>query len=130
MLSPEKAADLDRGQRFRRYVRAAAALRGIFDNSELARRMEVQRGTVNGWWTGARIEAESIPRLAEVTGLDADELWRFVYADGPPPTLPDPALSPVLEGIRRDQARQATEAPDAPPPPPERRSRGSGAGRA
>lgn len=132
MLSPLEAAALDRGQAFKRYIRAAAALSDLYDDSVLADAVGIGRGAVSGWWRGSKPSAETIVRLARATGLSADELYRFLYADGPPPTLPEPGspvASSVQEGLRRDQRSQLDEGPDTPPPSPRRHARGTGAGR-
>ena len=102
MLSPVEAAALDRGQILKRYVRAAAALQGLYDD---------------------------IRRLAEVTELSFDELTRFVYLGGPPPRLPE-ASGPagLREGVRRAEERPDDEAPDTPAPSPGQRPRGGAAG--
>ena len=129
MLSPAEAEALDRGRLLKRYVRAAAALRELYDDTALADALEVNRGAIRAWWVGAQMKPDTLTRLAEVTGLSTDALTRFVYFGGQPPTLPDPALSPVLEGVRRGRAHLADEAPRTHPQPPVRRPRGTGAER-
>ena len=121
-----------RGQLLKRYVRAAAALSGLFDDASLAKEIGIGRGAVAGWWTGSQPSAPTIFRLAAVTGLSSDELTRFVYDDGPPPSMPAPGSpvdASVQEGLRRDQSRQQPEGHEPPSPSLERLPRGSGAGR-
>lgn len=130
MLSPAEAEALHRGTELKRYVRAAAALSGIYDDVALAEAVGVNRGAVGGWWTGAQMKSDTLSRLADVTGLDLDDLTHFVYFDGPPPRLLDDlALSPVREGIRRGQSHLDAEAPERQTPRPGPRPRDSGAER-
>ena len=108
MLSPVEAAALDRGQALKRYVRAGAALNDLYDDTALADAVGVQRGAVRGWWTGAQMQPDTIRRVAKVTGLSPDELTRFVYFDGPPPTLTPPeGPPPPILGEVSDAERQA-----------------------
>lgn len=99
------AATIERAAILKRWVRAGAALRGVFDDAELARRLEVSRNSVGAWWRGALPEPERLPMIADETGLSYDELSRFLYAGGPVPTVPaapgDAAMSAIREGIRR-----------------------------
>lgn len=128
-----EAAALDRGQILKRHVRAAAAMNELYDDTALAHATDVGRGTVLDWWRGAKPKGETLFRLADATGLSADELTRFLYSDGPPPSLPEagsPVASSVQEGLRRDQERQQPGAPDMPSGSQKRRPHGSGAGRA
>ena len=130
MLSPQEAAARARGQAFKRYVRAAAALHGLFDDVSLAEMVGRNRAAVGNWWRGAKPEPDVLYQLAEVTGLSADELALFVYSDGPPPTLPEPgspAASSVEEGLHRDQRHPLGGAPDRPVPTPKPQPRGSAA---
>jgi transcriptional regulator with XRE-family HTH domain len=133
VLSPSEAAVKLRGQILKRYVRAAAAMNDLFDDAALADAVGIGRGAIAGWWRGAQPSGQTIFRLAAVTGLSADELTRFVYDDGGPPSLPAPGswtASSVQEGLRRDQSHQPLEDPEPPLPSPGRQPRGSGAGRA
>jgi hypothetical protein len=95
-----------RGQELKRYIRAAAALHGLFTDADLARAVRVSRMSVEDWWTGAQPKNATIGRLALTTGLSVEELTKYVYHDGPPPRLVAPG-SPtdlgVREGIRRDR---------------------------
>ena len=121
-----------RGRTLKRYVRAAAALREMYDDASLARAIGKQSQTVGHWWDGSRPSGPVLFVLADVTGLSADELTRFVYSDGPPPTLPaagSPVASSVQEGLRRDRERPPIEAPGTLEPSPRPQTRGSGAGR-
>jgi len=131
VLSPAEAAALGRGQTLKRYVRAAAALSGLYDDTAIGDALKVNRGAVAGWWTGARPQPDTLRRLARLTGLSFDELTEYVYFEGPPPALPatDPATLPVLEGARRGRLRRAGQAPDTPAPRPAPRPRGSRAAR-
>jgi hypothetical protein len=132
VLSPIEAAALLRGQILKRVVRAAAALNDLFDDVALGDAVGVGRGAVGRWWVGAQPSGPTIFRLASVTGLSPDELTRFVYFDGPPPTLPaagSPVASSVQEGLRQDQELQQREDPGMPQPSPKPQPRGSGAGR-
>lgn len=121
-----------RGQLLKRYVRAAAALSGFFDDASLAQAVGIGRGAVAGWWTGSQPSPPTIFRLAAVTGLSSDELTRFVYDGGPPPSLPEPGSpvdSSVREGLRRALS-QEHEDRERPPLSLGPRTRGSEAGRA
>lgn len=124
VLSPGE----ERGQTLKRYVRAAAALNAIYDDTRLGKAAGVGRAAVRAWWTGARMSTDTIRELAEATGLSRDELTEFVHYAGPPPSLPDPAILPVRAGIQKAEARLADEGPGTPSPQPARRPRGSGAG--
>jgi len=133
VLTPAEAAALVRGQVFKRVIRAAGALRDLFDDASIAEAVGVGRGAVGDWWTGARPGAETIYRLASATGLSPEELTRFVYFDGPPPALPEPespVTSGVQEGLRRDQSRQQPEGHDTPSRSPGLRLRDTAGGRA
>ena len=123
MLSPMEAAALERGQQFKRYVRAAAALSDVYDDVHLAELTGVQRGAVFGWWRGSRPSPETLHRIADATHLSVDELGRFTYYGGPPPHLPDPAgerregeaLGAEAERALRDDADSGSRAtPRAP----------------
>ena len=82
MLSPVERAAWDRGQGLKRCVRAAAALNALYFDSDLADAAEIGRGAVGAWWDGAKPSPEHIFAIASVTGLSADELTRYIYADG------------------------------------------------
>lgn len=110
MLSPMEAAAATRGLALKRYVRAAAALQGIYDDATLADAASVKRGTVAGWWRGAQPSPETLRHLAGATGLSLDELAGFIYYDGPAPHLPDPE---ELEA--RERAEAAERSRHAPP---------------
>ena len=132
VLSPIEATALARGQILKRVVRAAAAMNDLFDDASIGQEVGVGRGAVGHWWNGSKPAGETIFRLAHVTGLSPDELTRFAYSDGPPPTLPDPAspvVASVQEGLRQDQSDPQHADPDTPAPSPERPLRGTGAGR-
>lgn len=125
MLSPVEV----RGQALKRYVRAAAALHELYDDTSIAEAVGVNRGAVSGWWLGAQMKPDTIRALAEATGLSPEDLTRFVYFDGPVPELPSPAILPVLEGDRRAAERRGRTDQDMPSRPPERQPRGSSAER-
>jgi transcriptional regulator with XRE-family HTH domain len=132
VLSAVEMTALTRGQMLKRYVRAAAALQDLYDDSALGKAVGRNRAAVGNWWRGAKPDPEALLALADVTGLSTDELTRFVYADGPPPTLPEagsPVESSVAEGLRRDQQHQPSEDPDTPAQSSARPPRESGAGR-
>jgi hypothetical protein len=116
-----------RGQDFKRVVRAAAALRDLFDDASLGRAVGRSRMAVAGWWKGALAEPETIYRLADVTGLSADEMMAFVHSGGPRPRIVEP-LSPAseatLEGIRQGQDDQLPGDPAPPVQSPRRPPRG------
>ena len=121
-----------RGQELKRYVRSAAALQGMYDDTSLGKAVGRTRIAVGKWWRGAQPEPPALIAIARVTGLSADELLRFVYNDGPPPTLlgAGSALgSGVAEGIRRDREHQGREGRPAHAPLPGRPPRGTPAGR-
>jgi hypothetical protein len=94
-----------RGKVLKRYVRAAAALHGIYDDVALADLMDLPRGTVNGWWKGAQPKPVNLPKLARATGYDLDELTRFILYAGPAPHLPDPVAAAAE--VRAEAARRA-----------------------
>lgn len=113
VLSPADAAALVRGQALKRCVRAAAALRGIYDDTAIGEATGVSRGAVGAWWDGAQMKPETIQRLSEVTGLSFGELTEYVYLGGPLPHLPEPSgPSGLREGVRRAQEPRDGEAPD------------------
>lgn len=121
MLSAVELAAMERGQMFKRYVRAAAALRGLFDDTALGAEVGRTRIAVGKWWTGSRPEPDAILRLADATGLSVDELTRYVYYDGPPPHLPADEEAEAQEraaaaerALRAAPAGEASEAPPAP----------------
>lgn len=100
-----------RGMEFKRLVRAAAALQALFDDSAIAKAIKRSRNTVSSWWTGATPEPTTLRRLAEATGLDPDELFAYVYRDGPPPkiaTLPAAVLSEADEAELRAGERTSS----------------------
>jgi transcriptional regulator with XRE-family HTH domain len=99
MLSAELTA-LDRGQTFKRHVRAAAAMQELYDDVSIADAVGVSRAAVAAWWRGAQPSPATIRRIADATGLPVDDLMAFVHYDGPPPVLPFP-----LE----DEAEAATD---------------------
>ena len=129
--TPAEVERMARGQDLKRYVRSAAALRGMYDDTALGKAVGRTRIAVGRWWQGAQPETPTLIALARATGLSADELIQFVYNDGPPPTLVAPGSAAdlaVREGIRRDQEHRRPEGPGAPPPSPTRQPRGTGAG--
>lgn len=113
MLSTAEMAAFGRGQDLKRYVRAAAALVGLYDDVAIAAEIGRTRNAIGRWWTGVRPEPEALDRVARATGLSTDELTRFVYYNGPPPTLPDPTrLTPEDEAIAADlRAEDASPSP-------------------
>lgn len=105
---------LNRGVEFKRLIRAAAAFRDLYDDKAIAERVRRSRNTVASWWSGAVPEPETTERLAEATGLDPDELHRYLYRGGPPPHLPEPgsrAERAIAEGLRRDREPPLDEEP-------------------
>ena len=112
---------LARGMEFKRVVRAAAALQSLYDDSAIAAAVKRSRNTVASWWAGATPEPPTLLKLAEATGLDPEELFAYVYRDGPPPKLVEPG-SPldqaVSEAARRDRERQRPGDPEQPEPSP------------
>lgn len=103
-----------RGEEFKRVVRAAAALRGIYSDADLARAVGVSRMAVAGWWSGAKPDAASVRAISSVTGLDELEVHRYVnFEDEPVPNLVQPesaASEAVAEGLRRDRDGRPPEA--------------------
>lgn len=121
-----------RGQDLKRYVRSAAALQGLYDDTALGRAVGRTRIAVGKWWQGVQPEPSAISAIARATGLSEVELIQFVYSGGPPPSLayPGSALaSGAAEGIRRDQERQRTEDPRGRAASPARPPHETGAGR-
>lgn len=134
MLSQSERVAFDRGQDLKRYVRAAAALRGVFDDVTLGDRVGRTRNTIGKWWAGAKPEPDALHRIAQETDLSADELIRFVYFDGPPPVLPDATPLPQLTLQRDVEVRDELEAgptatPDPQPTPATRKPRRQPTGR-
>jgi transcriptional regulator with XRE-family HTH domain len=129
VLSPVDMAALERGQTLKRYVRAAAAMHELYDDVAIAERVGVQRGTVGKWWTGATPKGDTLFRLADATGLAPDELLRFLYSDGPPPSLPASGLAGLRSGVRWAEGRPDDEALDRPAQSPKRPPRDDEAGR-
>ncbi len=125
---PAERARMARGQELKRYVRAAAALQGLYDDTALGVAIGRTRITVGRWWQGVLPEPEAITRIARATGLVESDLFSFVYSDGPPPSI-GALESGAREGERRARARLGREAPSTPAPSPERRPRGTGARR-
>lgn len=74
------------------------------NKSELARRIDVDRGTVHRWETGANRPEDPavIVRVAEATGRPVDEVLAAagLRPDVPPPPLPTRPPDPVLDRIR------------------------------
>jgi hypothetical protein len=129
VLSPVETVARDRGRALKRYVRAAAALRGLYDDVSIGEAVGVNRGAVAAWWDGAQMKPETIRRLAEKTGLSFEDLTRFVYLDGPPPKLPEPSGPAGLrEGVRRGQEHPDDATPGRPTRSRGRLPRGGGAG--
>lgn len=111
VLSPAEVAAFERGQDLKRYVRAAAALVGMYDDTAIGRAVGRTRIAVGKWWTGAKPEPDAVRAIADATGLSVDELGRFIYYDGPPPHLPDPAAEEA-EGEARGRAAEQALRPD------------------
>lgn len=131
VLSPVEAARRERGRALKRYIRAAAARRDLYDDTALGEAIGLSRGAVGAWWDGAQMKPDSIQRLAEVIGVSFEELTRFVYLNGRPPELPLPSGPAGLqEGVRRGEERPDVEVPDMPARSPGRRPPGAGAGSA
>lgn len=128
VLSPTEAASRERGRALKRYVRAAGALQGLYDDKALAHAAEVQRGAVAGWWRGSRPTPETLKRLADALRLSYEELSEFVYFDGPPPQIEPVGLDAIREGVQRGRQRLAEPAHSTLPPSPRRPSRGNGEG--
>jgi hypothetical protein len=132
MLSPAELGRLERGAEWKRYLRAAAALRDLYNDTSIGEAVGRSRIAVGKWWQGARPEPETLRQFAEATGLSLEELAAFVNYDGPPPRLAGcvetAAESGVQEGIRRDrehQPRADRPEPARSPVPPPRDRRGS-----
>lgn len=109
VLSPAEAAAFMRGQDLKRYVRAAAAMRGLYDDTALGKAVGRTRVAVGKWWTGSKPEPDAVGRLASATGLSVEELGRFIYYDGPPPHLPDPVEAEAQE--RAEAAERSRRVP-------------------
>ncbi len=118
-----------RGMELKRVVRAAAALRDLYDDVAIGQAVGRTRMTVAGWWRGAVPSPDPLRALAEAVGLPIEELTAFVYFDGPPPRVvapESPADAAIREGIRRDQDDPPPVDPPALEPSHRRRPRGSG----
>jgi len=128
VLAQNELARATRGEDFKRLVRAAAALVGIYDDKALAEAVGRQRNTVAGWWRGAKPEPDTIQPLGRVTRLDADELYRYLYLGGPVPRLAQPgspADRALQEGLRQGLRPQPPEDPELPGPLPRPRPGGT-----
>jgi hypothetical protein len=104
--TPEEEARMLRGQEFKRYVRAAAALHDLFNDADLARAVHMSRMSVEAWWMGAQPSNQTIGKLALTTGLSRTELTNFVHHAGPPPMIVwpgSPTEEAVREGIQQDR---------------------------
>jgi hypothetical protein len=131
MLSPAELDRMERGAEFKRFVRAAAALHELYDDTAIGEAVGRSRIAVGHWWQGVKPEPETLLEIAGVTGFSFEELATFVYNGGPPPRLVEcveaAAESGVQEGIRRDQERPPAADPPEPsqsPAPPPRDRRG------
>ena len=71
----------------KRVVRAAAALRGLYDDTAIGRVVGRTGVTVSRWWQGQLPDARTLLQLAQAIGLDYEELAKFWIGSGPPPTL-------------------------------------------
>ena len=124
MLASADLARMAWGEDFKRLVRAAAALVGLYDDTSLADAIGSGRNTLRGWWNGAKPSPDMLTDLAEATRLDPDELYRHVYRGGPMPRLAvpgSPADQALQEGLRQGLEPPPDEGP-APrePLPPQR----------
>ncbi len=131
VLSATAQAAFERGQILKRYVRAAAALQGMYDDTAIGRAAGRTRIAVGKWWTGVQPEPDALDRLASATGLQIDELTMFVYFNGPAPTLPQPGSRLVLgaeTGVQRGRRSPAPQGPDTPSQSPGQRPPGTGRG--
>ena len=131
MLSLVELQRFERGAEVKRVVRAAAALREMYDDTAIAAAVGMTRIAVGKWWQGARPEPDALARLADATGLSFEELATFVYRDGPPPAIVQPgspADMATAEAVRLDLERQQhadlTGLPASPPRPPRGRPEG------
>lgn len=115
VLSPVERAAWDRGQALKTVVRAAAALNALYNDVELADAAGIGRGAVGAWWHGSKPLPEHVFAVAEVTGLSADELSRYLHADGPLPQLPLTAI--VSDEARAEVAEAEQDLARRPPPP-------------
>lgn len=100
-----------KAREFKRYVIAAAALRGIYTLDELADQVGVTPASMRNWWAGALPKAETLDRIAKATGLPRSELVEWVHYDGPPPTFPTPETAAVAEDPRDTRIQRAHAAP-------------------
>ena len=103
MLSPNEAAAFERGQLFKRHIRAAAALNELYDDSAIADAVGRRRAAVGNWWVGAKPDPEALLRLADVTGFALAELTRFVYRGR---SAADPAGRGVSRGGQRPRRHE------------------------
>ena len=136
VLSLADAAALVRGQDLKRCVRAAGALRDLYDDTAIGEATGVGRGAVAAWWDGAQMKPDTLRRIAEATGLAFDELTRYVYLEGPLPHLPElvPPSPAALAAIAEQAERSGYPHPGAdladrgePPPSPRHPQRQSSA---
>lgn len=100
MLAHQAAWGID----FKRLIRAAAAMRGLYDDKAIGEAVGRSRNTVAAWWKGTRPEPDTLAELASTTGLDADDLFAWVYRGGEPP----PSGPAGLAGGRGDPRRSPT----------------------
>lgn len=128
VLSPAEQTARDRGERLKRYIRAAAALQGLYDDTSIADAADVQRGAVAGWWLGSQMKPATIERVADALDVDPDELMAYVYRDAPPPALPgllEVGRAGADEGHRRASRHRGRPARGMHPHTLERRAHAS-----
>lgn len=106
MLSPAEAARAAWGQEFRRYITAAAVLRGAFTADEMSELFGITTGGMRGWWKGARPKAETLSDLADAAHIDPIELVRYVHLGGPPPPLVVESMTTPPPGPARGGRQQ------------------------
>lgn len=107
MLAPAELKSATWGANFKRVVHARAAYLGIYGTANIARAVGISRNTVQDWWKGSRPEPETLGEVAHALGWSEDDLWRWVYRNGP-----EPEITPSGQDLER-AAREAREFADS-----------------
>lgn len=104
VLAPAELQRAAWGADFQRVIGAAYRLVGIRTDKELADLLGISETALQGWWSGAQPRVERLYALAEVVGMNPDELVRWVYRGGPQPSMPSPEEQ---ERVMREARRWA-----------------------
>lgn len=123
VLAPAELERSNWGREFKRYIKAAAALSGLYEDAQIADAVGRTRNTVQGWWRGARPEPDTANELADQLGLDRDEVYRWLYQSGPAPTLRAQSEPPSEDEQAEAREWARGQDPTGAPRPASRRER-------